>query len=257
MFYSNFMKCKNCDSNLLVKNNFYFCEYCGSTFSKEEFEVIDIKETHFKIIGGVLKVYVGNESNVIIPEGVISIGPAAFKDNLIIQSITFSNSVVSIENNAFEGCKNLKKLINKENIKNYGDEAFKFSGLTSVLINDKVDFIGKYCFSKMPNLETVTYMPHKNLKLNHTFAYCPNLKEVYMDNLYFFPSFHSSLEVRNNPNNNRPTWKDAFMGTPYIKEIYNEFLISYEKGECPECGGKIKKGIFHARCLNCGIDYKN
>jgi hypothetical protein len=34
-------------------------------------------------------------------------------------------------------------------------------------------------------------------------------------------------------------------------------MESYKKGICPECGGKIRKGLFHAKCKECKIDYKN
>ena len=57
--------------------------------------------------------YSGSESSVRIPaeidgHPVISIGKNAFKTNTTISSVSFPGSVVSIEENAFNGCSNLK-----------------------------------------------------------------------------------------------------------------------------------------------------
>ena len=78
-----------------------------------------------------------------------------------------------------------------------------------------------------------------------------------MDKFYCFPSFHSFLQLQNNPSNKRYTYYDGFFGTPFFDSIKEELFSSYKKGICPECGGKIKKGLFHAKCKSCGIDYKN
>ena len=249
------MICKCCGSYIQDTAAKKFCPECGEPLAQKL--PISNNAADFQVRGGVLVAYLGNKRDVIIPDGIISIGQAAFKDNLAVETVTFSNSVVSIENNAFEGCANLKRVYNNINITHYGNEAFKYSGLTYISLNNKVEQIGKYCFSRMPELEAISYMPDKDLKLNHAFAFCPKLIEVEMDKFYFFPSMHSSFELKNNKDNKRPTWHDAFIGTPYATKIHNEYRQLYDKGVCPECGGKIKKSLFHAKCLNCKIDYKN
>ena len=211
----------------------------------------------FVVVGGVLTNYLGNEREVIIPNGVIAVGACAFKGNLRIENVTFPSSLTKIENNAFEGCANLKRIHNPQSVIFYGDEAFKSSGLLYVSIGDRVEHIGAYCFANMPNLETITYMPGKNIRLKKSFAHCPLLSEVEMDRYYFFPSMRTFLDVRNNPNNQRPTFSDAFAGTPFIKKIFSKYMASYKKGICLECGGKVRKGLFHARCKSCKLDYKN
>lgn len=252
------MKCKYCGAELKIKDDKFYCDYCNSSFIKEEYGIESReKKSDFLIKGGVLTLYLGNKNTVVIPDGVISIGNSAFKNNLSIQSVVFSKSVKLIDANAFEGCTNLKKICSYEQISSYGDEAFMNSGLTYISINNNVEYIGKYCFSKMPFLEEITYTPNRNLRLNHAFSYCPNLRDVEMDRHYFFPSMHSFLNLRNNPKNDRPTWHDAFVGTPFIRILYEKYKVLYKKGICPECGGKIKKSFFHAKCKNCKIDYKN
>ena len=78
----------------------------------------------FKIKNGVLIKYRGNESKVVIPDGVKSIGDRAFKycrgltsinvaffNCSRLTSITIPDSVTSIGERAFDDCSNLKKII--------------------------------------------------------------------------------------------------------------------------------------------------
>ncbi len=248
------MKCKNCGAELiLVDRGIYFCEFCKSKYV----EKTDQSNNEFYVVGGVLKSYSGNQSNVIIPNGIVSIGPNAFKNNILINSVTFPSSLTTIENNAFENCINLLEIKNYENVIFFKDECFKNSGLKELTIYPNVHGIGRYAFSYMPNLETVNYRPILDLKLKGAFLKCPKLITVNMNRYCFFPSMQDSVSLFNNASNKRPTWGDAFVGTPYINKILKQYTESYKQGICPECGGKIKKGLFHAKCSKCGIDYKN
>ena len=256
------MKCKNCGGELrTLEDGVYFCDYCKSRFVRKvvvaKSSTASNNGSDFVIIGGVLKSYIGNAPDIIIPEGVVSIGQGAFKDNIAIRSAVFPSTLTTIENNAFENCINLLSVSNYENVLYFKDECFKNSGLKEVSIYPKVRMIGRYAFSYMPNLEIVNYNPELDLKLKGTFLRSPKLKTVNMARPRFFPSLNESTAVRNNSANNRPTWGDAFTGTPYIKDIFAKYMDNYKKGICPECGGALKKGLFHARCEKCGIDYKN
>lgn len=217
---------------------------------------VDVSE-NFVIRGGVLISYRGNNDNVIIPNDVFCIGKEAFKNNLNIKSIYFSNTVMEIQEGAFMGCKNLETIAGYENIESFGEDCFRSAGLIEINISSKVSALGKYCFSNMPNLKKLIYMPGKDIVLDHTFFNCPKLETVVTDKNYFFPSVHKRIEVKNNPNNKRSTFGDAFCETPFLKKIIKEALESYKKGICFECGGRISKHFFHARCRKCGIDYKN
>jgi hypothetical protein len=211
----------------------------------------------FDICGGVLVSYKGNESLVELPDDIIGIGENAFKNNLILSKVIFSSTVTTVGKSAFAGCVNLLEIENYQNVQEFGEECFYGAGLLSVEISQNVRVLGKQCFANMPNLTTVTYAPNKNLKLNKTFANCKNLVQVDMDQCYIFPSMHRALEVQNNPSNTRPTYTDVFPGTPYINSVKTHLLDMFKKGICPECGGSIRKGLFHAKCQGCGIDLKN
>lgn len=254
------MKCAFCGGNIISKNGIYLCEFCGSTYLKEEIVATNSKNVDrndFVIEAGMLTKYRGTSQIVHVPQSVTSIGPGAFKGNRSLKEICFSTNVLEICERAFEGCSNLESLRDYESVQSFGDFCFAFTGLREIKIGSAVKHLGRSCFSNIVNLTKLVYMPRKNLRLNGTFYGCVNLKDVSMDEKYFFPSVHTFLEVRNNPDNKKPTFGDVFIRTPYIKAFLNKCLTKCEMGVCFVCGGKVKKGLFHARCSNCGIDYKN
>ena len=64
----------------------------------------------FEIEDGILEYYRGNGGDVVIPNGVTSIGDSAFEGCSSLTSITIPNSVTSIEKGAFEGCNGLTRI---------------------------------------------------------------------------------------------------------------------------------------------------
>jgi hypothetical protein len=72
------------------------------------------REEDFVIKDGVLMKYVGEGGDVVVPEGIETIGMHAFEWKVSIRnsilSVTLPDSVTSIGDSAFFGCKNLKVL---------------------------------------------------------------------------------------------------------------------------------------------------
>ena len=83
---------------------------------------------------GVLTGYLGKGGDVIIPEGVTSIGESAFSGCSGLTGVTIPNSVTSIGNDAFHEC----------------------SGLTSVTIPNSVTNIGRFAFWDCSGLMSIT-----------------------------------------------------------------------------------------------------
>lgn len=90
---------------------------------------------------------------------VTRIGPQAFKNNKDITSIKFSESITSIDGDAFYGCSGLTgELAIPSNVKFIGENAFSgCSGLTSISISNNLIKIGKDAFVYCSNLETITF----------------------------------------------------------------------------------------------------
>ncbi len=64
-------------------------------------------ENGLVVINRMVHDYCGGEKNVVIPEGVTTIGYEAFFRNKNIQSVTIPRSVENISSCAFDGCDNL------------------------------------------------------------------------------------------------------------------------------------------------------
>lgn len=97
-----------------------------------------------------------NETDVIIPDGVISIAGRVFKDYDMV-SVTIPNSVVYIGDEAFSECYYLSNVIMSDSITEIGDKAFNScTKLTSITIPNGTKSIGDYAFAGCEKLVDVT-----------------------------------------------------------------------------------------------------
>ena len=86
-------------------------------------------------------------TNIIIANGVTSIGANTFKDCSSLTSINIPDSVTSIGNSAFYNCSGLTSLTIPNSVTSIGSYTFNgCSGLTSITIPDSVTSIGNYAF---------------------------------------------------------------------------------------------------------------
>ena len=78
----------------------------------------------FQIEEGVLVKYSGQDTKVIIPETVESIGECAFKYCTSVESVVIPEGVKSIGRKAFEYCLNLKEIVISYTVEYIGSDAF-------------------------------------------------------------------------------------------------------------------------------------
>lgn len=114
----------------------------------------------FIIDNGVLEVYLGDDTNVVIPDTVTKISEYAFRDAVAaITELTIPSSVKEIGTGAFSGLK-IKELV----------------------IPSSVYDIGNYAFHNCDRLETVTIEEeNRQIKLkirNMAFTNCDKLKKI-------------------------------------------------------------------------------
>ena len=138
--------------------------------------------------------YTGSSTNIVIPStinvngediSVKVIADNAFKDNNTIKSVTISDSVTTIEDNAFYNCSNLTTVIISENSQliTIGNSAFyNCSSLTSIYIPDSVTTIGDYAFRDCSKLTTVTISENSQLiTIGYSAFYnCSSLTSIYI-----------------------------------------------------------------------------
>lgn len=141
-------------------------------------DLLTTNENNMIISNGVLKHYSGEDTEVVVPEGVVTIGTMAFYASNVTK-VTLPSTVKYIDGSAFGECYNLESINLPEGLISIGDRAFRrsykldnivfpstltsigseaFSGnshLTSLVIPDNVTSIGEGCFSNT-NLKEVT-----------------------------------------------------------------------------------------------------
>ena len=136
----------------------------------------EAKEKGFDIVKGVLLKYTGKDSEVVIPEGVVRIGEAAFRDSTSITSVIMPNSVTAVDSWAFKGCKALISVKISESVITIGENSFSLcENLKTVTIPNSVTAIGigAFAFCKSLTIATIPYSVRKIEK--DVFLRCDNL----------------------------------------------------------------------------------
>lgn len=133
--------------------------------------------------------YVGEQTEVFIPEGITKIGTGAFWNNTSVEVIHIPDTVTCIAGDAFVYCDNLREVTIPKNVEAIGDNPF--AGCPKIIIENKSDdFLleDDILFDKEKKI-LIHYAPSKNEKRytvpesiewigKHSFYKCKNLKEV-------------------------------------------------------------------------------
>ncbi len=119
--------------------------------------------------------------NVILKEGVTSIGSRAFAICQNLKSVVISNSVTEIGESAFVTCSSLVtvEIGDESRLTTIGDYAFNHCGsLESIPIPDSVTSIGKSAFSDCKNLESIVIPDSVTEIGGGAFSSCSSLATV-------------------------------------------------------------------------------
>lgn len=157
----------------------------------------------FEIEGTCLKKYAGEETHVIIPDGVIEIGEEAFKNISrkvkkitvpegvekicykafykcdSVQEIILPESLTEIEMGAFNRCKSLKDIRIPKNVKTIPANAFwECTALKKVDMHDEITLIDRYAFYHCESLQEVSIPQGVKFVAGSAFSGCLNLKKI-------------------------------------------------------------------------------
>ena len=111
-------------------------------------------------------------TEVVIPDSVTSIKDEAFKGCKGLKSITIPDSVTSIGGGAFEGCKGLTSITIPDSVTSIGYGAFHgCNSLTSITIPDSVTSIESRTFQCCKSLSSIT-IPDSVTSIGYKAFYC-------------------------------------------------------------------------------------
>ncbi len=116
---------------------------------------------------------------VVIQEGVTSIGETAFIVCRNLTDVTISDSVITIGTEAFARCAVLTNVTLGKNLANIGDHAFfGCDKLTEIILPDSVTEIGRGAFQGCYALEKVTLSKSLTTISPAAFCYCVSLPTI-------------------------------------------------------------------------------
>ena len=205
------------------------------------YELID-DNTHYEVSG-----YTGEPDNVVIPstydgKPVTSIGDRAFQHS-DLTSITIPDGVTSIGQAAFSDCIRLTSIVIPDSVTSIGQGAFYFCGnLTSIVIPDSVTSIGQGAFSNCIRLTSITIPDSVTSIEQSAFKYCSSLTSITIPDsveeigseAFYYCSNLTSVTI---PDGVTSIGYNAFRGCSSLKEIT---LLS---NEVPEVGSDIFTNI--------------
>lgn len=189
------IKCELCGNNQLIKKDGFFqCEYCGTKYTLEEARKLFVtgtvqiegnvstKDADFVIKAGTLMKYNGESPIVTIPDNVKIIGNECFKD-LAIEKVIIPDSITTIEGGAFRNCTKLTSIIIPNSVTTIEGGTFcGCTSLTSVKMPSYVTILGGKVFDNCESLTSIV-IPNGTTTIGlDMFFGCKNLTSVTIPN---------------------------------------------------------------------------
>ncbi len=173
-----FENCLSLTSVTLSKN----ITHIGTdVFSNTPWLNAQLEENSFVVINSIIIASNKNTctGDLIIPEGVTTIGNNVFSYCENLTSVSIPEGVTTIGNDVFSYCENLTSVSIPEGVITIGDNVLEgCNGLTSVTIPESVTNIGAWSFSGCNNLTSVI-IPENVTTIGYSaFGYCEKLASV-------------------------------------------------------------------------------
>ena len=171
--YTSFFECSSIEKITLTKGTGKMNDYDSSRFYTPWYISKD------------------NIKEIILEDGITSIGNHAFSDCTGLTSITIPDDVTSIGSSAFSGCTGLTSITIPDGVTSIGDFTFSdCTGLTSITIPDGVTSIGDCAFSDCTGLTSITISDGVTSIGSSAFSGCTGLTSITIpENVTYIGSF--------------------------------------------------------------------
>ncbi len=117
-------------------------------------------------------------TELVLPEGLTSIGSNAFFGCTKLKSVTIPSGVTGIGKTAFANCSGLQSAALGDNVTTIGELAFTCTGLTSITIPESVTNVGSSAFTDCSRLQSVTFSDSAAYIGGWAFSGCSQLNAV-------------------------------------------------------------------------------
>ena len=164
------------------------CDYS----SLSNFVDADKLGSYFDIQDGVLTRYVGNDIDLIIPEGVTEVSGDPFWREKKFETIVIPNTLVKISDSMFARCKVKEIKVSKDNPKYYTKNGCLVDKETQELVwayvanaipcDDSIHKIGSQAFYGRKDIEHIEIPDNITEVGSYAFSHCSNLKTVTFSN---------------------------------------------------------------------------
>lgn len=128
--------------------------------------------------------YLSNLEEVVVSEGVTSIGIGAFKDCTSLKKVELPRSLKEIGLKCFSGCERLESIKIPDKVTKIGDSAFsKCTSLTGVSLPSDLKVLGMNAFADCTSLKNIYFTPSLGgfcQFQSKAFARCTSLEEIFI-----------------------------------------------------------------------------
>ena len=154
----------------------------------------------FIVINNILVKYIGNEKIAKVPDGIVTIGAAAFENCKSVTEVILPPSVKTIDKYAFFGCISLKSINIPDDAIYLGEHAFEYcENLRRIELPINFAEIDDCAFRGCLNLEYIV-IPNRIRRIGkYAFEYCRKLADIdirflFMETDIYFHSTHNCFK---------------------------------------------------------------
>ncbi len=155
-----------------------FVDWHGSLYNESKSFIYE-NAVLFNADKTIIIAYRAKDKTYNIPDSVTSIGESAFFGCKSLTSINIPGSVTSIGRGAFRWCKSLTSINIPDSVTSFGDSAFSgCESLTSINIPDSVTSIGESAFSQCESLTSINIPDSVTSIGDSAFSGCKSLTSI-------------------------------------------------------------------------------